>query len=232
MNNQLLHQILTSLDRDNGSTIYDVLLQTLRSHDPAHSRHRESIVTRIPNILDILLEQAPVPTVGSALALTTTTYREEMQSLIQAQTGFHFKGTTASLLQLETFSIADMGQRIRQVALHLWNLVGVLLDATTSRRRVAPDENMDVDEDLEIELDDIATVMLGNDDGSEESDEDGSDEGDAPVGAHTTADNEESEEELELESTTQPKGPKPAKRRYRKQNRAKRNAALLFIVSG
>jgi hypothetical protein len=60
MNFQLLNTILTALDNNNNSTIYDLLLQTLQSREPSHSQHHASLITRIPNVLDILSEQSVV----------------------------------------------------------------------------------------------------------------------------------------------------------------------------
>ena len=59
-----------------------------------------------------------------------------------------------------------MANKIVEVAPNLWHLLGVLLDADPSRRRVAAAEDMDVVEDAEVELEDIATAAFGNDEGS------------------------------------------------------------------
>ena len=134
MNYQILWQILTSLDRDNNSTIYELLLQTLRSQDPTHQRHRVSILGRIPDVLDILSEQSAGQLETSAVQVATATYQNEMQNFIQPNTGFHFKGTTACLPQLENFSITQMGSKIREIAPNLQTLFGILLDANTSQR--------------------------------------------------------------------------------------------------
>jgi len=48
--------------------------------------------------------------------------------LIHPQNGFHFTGTSASLAQLEDFSIARMGRKIQEVAPNLWQLLGDLLE--------------------------------------------------------------------------------------------------------
>ena len=104
MNHQLLNQIFMALDDDHNSTVYEVFLQTLRSQDTAHSRHRNSLITRIPDILDILSEQSNGELEVCASRVATTTYRSEIQSLIQLSSGFHFRGSTA-LAQLERASI-------------------------------------------------------------------------------------------------------------------------------
>ena len=107
----VLQQILTALDRDNKSTLYDVILQTLQSQNPAHQCHRDLILLHIPDVLDVLSEHSNDALVIGAMRIATATYQAEVQSLIQ-HSGFNFKGTTASLAQLEDFSITRMGQQI------------------------------------------------------------------------------------------------------------------------
>jgi hypothetical protein len=257
MNYQLLKNILSTLDQDHQSTLYDLMVQTLRSSDPALERHRESLLERIPDVLDLLSEKSAEQVEASAIRVATATYWDEVQNLIHPHTGFHFKGTSTCLPQLENFSIAQMGQTIQKIAPNLWNLLGVLLDANSlSRRRAAPEELHGLDEDVEMELGDIATAAFGNDEGSEWSgaeDEDDNGDGDiAPYiamsvdnvndGADEAANDEAemarandsgdgvADEPAEHDSKDGHAGPQQ-KRHYRKQNPGKRNAALLFIVS-
>jgi|SRR5882762_4366029 len=215
MDNLLLERILTMLDEDNHSTVFDFLVQTLRSTSPTHERHRASILTRIPDVLDLVAERSAGLLESSAVAVAAAVYQNDLLNLIQFNSGFHFKGSRACLEQLETFSIAQMGEKIQELAPSLWALLGTLLDANTSRRRVAPNEQMDIDEGFERELSDIATGITGNDEGSDDE----SDEDSDSSGEHDEGDGDEGDE-----SETKPK------RKYRKQNRARRNGALLFIV--
>src|ERR1700720_510962 len=110
-------------------TVYELFLQTLRSQDTAHSRHRNSLITRIP---DMLSEQSNGELEVCASRVATATYHSEIQSLIQPSSGFHFRGSTACLAQLENFSISQMAKKIMGVAPNLWHLLGVLLDADPS----------------------------------------------------------------------------------------------------
>ena len=99
----------------------------------------------------------------------------------------------------------------------------ILLDADPNRRRKAPNDEA-MDEDVEMELADIATAVSGNDEGSEEEgsgDESGGEDREADAG-EKEAGNDGEQDGSNLE---------PKKRRYRKQNRARRNGILLFIVS-
>lgn len=96
------------------------------------------------------------------------TYPAEMRKLIEPSTGFNFNGTTTSLARLENFSIADMGRKIQIHAPELWDLLGILLDANLSRRRVVPDDSLlNEDKNVEIELDAIAMEAGFNDEGSD-----------------------------------------------------------------
>ena len=138
MQHQLLKQVLTTLDNDNSFTLYELVLQTLRSQDPAHQRHRASLLSHIPDVLDALSEQSTEALAAGAIRVAAATYQLELRMLIHPQNGFHFAGTSASLGQLEDFSIVRMGRKIQEVALNLWQLLGDLLDADPSRVRHAP----------------------------------------------------------------------------------------------
>jgi hypothetical protein len=92
------------------------------------------LITRIPNILDILSEQSNGELEVCASRVATETYRSEIQSLTQPNSGFHFQGSTACLAQLENFSIMQMAKKITEIAPSLWHLLGVLLDADPSQR--------------------------------------------------------------------------------------------------
>ena len=100
MNTTVLQQILTALNCDNKSTLYDVILQTLQSQNPAHQHHCDSILLHIPDVLDVLSEHSNDALVIGAMRIATAMYQAEVQSLIQQHSGFNFKGTTASLALL------------------------------------------------------------------------------------------------------------------------------------
>jgi hypothetical protein len=222
MDQHLLNQILNSLNNAHGTTLYDMVLQILRSRDMMHSHHRASMLDRIPDLLNLLSEQSPRQLEAAVIATAAATYQIEVQDLIQPQTGFHFTGNRTNLRQLETFSITQMGVKIREVAPNLWNLFGILLDADPNRRRTAPNDDA-MDEDVEMELVDIATVVSGNDEGSEEEGSGDESGGEADAG----------DKEAGNDGEQDGGNPEPLlkKRRYRKQNRARRNGILLFIVS-
>jgi hypothetical protein len=91
----------------------------------------------------------------------------------------------------------ELGQKVQQLAPHLWHLVGCLLDVVPDRRRTMPAE-MVVDEDIEMELADIAAAVEGNDEGSEESDdewEDGETVGRAEINATEDANSDDTASE-------------------------------------
>jgi hypothetical protein len=224
MQHQLLAQILAALDGDHNASIYDLVVQTLRSQESTHIRHQRSILDRIPDLLDLLSEQASSQLVLSVVKAASFTYESELQNLILKQSGFHFGGNRTGLSQLEGFSITQMGWKIQDLAPNLWTLLGSLLDVEPARRRTAPTKEM-FDEDTEMELADIAMAINGNDDGSDELEgEEAEEEAEEAVAVGSegaTSDDEAAEMQQ----------PDTAKRRYRKQNRARRNAALMYIVS-
>jgi hypothetical protein len=116
MNYQLLKNILSTLDQDHQSTLYDLMVQTLQSSDPALEWHRESLLARIPDVLDLFSEKSAEQVQASAIRVATATYQDEVQNLIHPHTGPHFKGASTCLPQLENFSIAQMGQTIQKIA--------------------------------------------------------------------------------------------------------------------
>jgi hypothetical protein len=238
---QLLSQILAALDKDYSSTIYDLLLATLHSRDPSHSCHRNYILTRFPDLFDLLSEQSNKDFTISVVKEATAAYQEEIQNLILKQSGLHFDSSHTGLSQVEGFSIAELGRTIQHLAPHLWYLVGCLLDVVPDRHRTAP-ANIMVDKDIEMELADIATAVEGNDEGSEESDDDELDgsetveradmEKDAAEDANNDSIASEGDEvrpNEEAENDTQQ--PEIKKRHYRKQNCTRRNDALIYMVS-
>jgi hypothetical protein len=121
----------------------------------------------MPDLFNPLSEQSLQQLEAAVTTTAAATYQNEVQNFIQPQTGFHFTGNKTNLSQLKTFSIAQMGVKIREVAPNLWALFGILLDADPNRRRTAPSDKT-MDEGVEMELADIATAVNGNDEGSEE----------------------------------------------------------------
>jgi hypothetical protein len=100
INHQLLSQTLMALDNGHNSTIYDLLLQTLWSWDTVNSHHWNSLIMRIPDILNILPKQSNRELEVCASRVATATYCSDIQSLIQPSSGPHFQGSTACLAQL------------------------------------------------------------------------------------------------------------------------------------
>ena len=70
----------------------------------------------MPDLFNLLSEQSLQQLEAAVTITAAATYQNEVQNLIQPQTGFHFTGNKTNLSQLETFSIAQMGVKIREVA--------------------------------------------------------------------------------------------------------------------
>ena len=116
MNEKLLYQILDALTNAHGTTLYDMILETLRNRDMRHAHHRASILDRMPDLINLLSEQSPQQLEMAVTITAAATYRNEVQHLIQPQTGFHFSGNKTNLSQLESFSVTQMGVKIQEVA--------------------------------------------------------------------------------------------------------------------
>ena len=82
MDNLLLERILTMLDEDNHSTVFDFLVQTLQSTNPRHERHQASIHTCIPDVLDLIVERSGGLLESSAVAVAAAVYQDDLLNLI------------------------------------------------------------------------------------------------------------------------------------------------------
>lgn len=230
MQYQLVTQILAALDGDHNATIYDLIVQTLQSPGStmSHIRHQRSILDRIPDLLDLLSECASSQLASSVVKAASSTYESELQSLIMKQKGFHFSGNKAGLSQLEDFSITQMGYKIQDLAPNLWTFLRSLLDVEPDHWCTAPAEEM-INEDIEMELADIATAVDGNNDGSDDLE---GEEAEGEIGGAAAASTGSEGATSDDEADSEMRQPDTVKKCcYRKQNRAQRNAALMYIVS-
>jgi hypothetical protein len=91
MDNILLERILTILDEDNHSTVFDLLLQTLLNTSPTYERHWTSIFTHISDVLDLITERSASLLESSAVAVAVAIYQNDLLNLIQFNSGFHFQ---------------------------------------------------------------------------------------------------------------------------------------------
>ena len=189
----------------------------------------------------MLSEQLSNDITTSVVRAATAAFQEEIQTLILKQSGLHFDDSHTGLSQLEGFSITELGQKVQQLAPHLWQLVGCLLDVAPDHHHTTP-AKMVVDEDIEMELADIATAVEGNDKGSEESDDElqgGETVGRAEMERKTDAKEDTNSDDTDSEGDEVPseeaknetQQPEVKKHCYQKQNCAHCNAALIYIVS-
>ena len=141
-----------------------------------------------------------------------------------------------------------MGKNIMAIAPFLWDLLGVLLDADPTRRRVAPKvRKSQVNEDVEMDLGEIGTedtqyrernenwAALEGDEAESSSEEEDEAEEAIPLmpflsSSHTSGEQAESSSETDSDGSGAHHVRGPKKRTRRKQNPAKRNAVLLAIV--
>jgi hypothetical protein len=145
-------KVLNTLDEHRVS-VFDLLMHILRTRAPKHAHHKGPLCARTNDILDLWSEQCQSEVEECAVRAATETYRLEILQMTQRSTGLHFQSTHASLSQLETFSMVEMGRMLCNITPNLWRLLGVLLDANTARRRAAPTQgHAAVDEDVVMDL--------------------------------------------------------------------------------
>ena len=139
--------------------MYELLIFTLCTHlPPVHSSHHGLLQHCTSDVLDLWSEQFPSDTRTWALQVAREMYQAEVITLIHPHTSFHFRGTHACLEQLKNFSMVDMGKRIKEATPHLWELLGVLLDANLTCQCAAPElKKTYVKEDVEMDLGEIGT---------------------------------------------------------------------------
>lgn len=171
-------KVLGILDT-NSASIIDLLVFILRTKLPDHEHQRNALRLRTNDIMDLWSEQLPNESRDWAVTAATETYRGEVEDLIQPNRGFHFKATHANLEQLKSFSMGDMGKKIKTVAPNLWTLLGVLLDARSiSRRRAKPKvgHSTQPNEDVEMSFEGIGGTEeeWADLDGDEEDESDAS----------------------------------------------------------
>ena len=232
---QWQNTILTILDNNNVSVL-DLLNFILRTRLPAHAHHRDVLHRQMPHVLDLWSEQYPSETEEWALRAGVEAYRAELLRLIQQNAGFHFRNTQANLEQLETFSMVEMGKKIKELTPNLWMLLGQLLDVNPNRKRAAPSTaHTTVDEDAEMDLGEIGgkghTASKGEEDWSMlESEREDSDISNSESEAEDLDSTDSSDDDVINEPDSRGQKPRHVHRR-RKQNPSKRNAILMSIVS-
>ena len=187
-------------------------------------------------MLDLWSEQYPSETGEWALRAGVEAYRAELLRLIQQNAGFHFRNTQANLEQLETFSMVEMGKKIKELTPNLWMLLGQLLDVNPNRKRAAlSTAHTTVDEDAEMDLGEIRgkghTASKGEEDWSMlESEREDSDISNSESEAEDLDSTDSSDDDVINEPDSRGQKPRHVHRRQ-KQNPSKRNAILMSIVS-
>jgi len=103
--------VLAILDEHHVS-ILEFLTYTLQTHLPVHTRYRDHLRQHTHDIFDLWSEQYLSEVEGWAVKAVTETYQGELLAVTQPSAGFHFKATRASLAQLKTFSMVEMGSKL------------------------------------------------------------------------------------------------------------------------
>ncbi|KAK1227568.1 hypothetical protein PQX77_009428 [Marasmius sp. AFHP31] len=121
----------------NHVTLLELLREILRNgRQINHMRpHRDNILLNIESVLDLLLEQAESAVSAEIASAAEKIYRVEVQELVKRESGLQMNAVTATLEQMESFSIPDLAVKMTAVCPKLWDLVTGLLDANGSKRR-------------------------------------------------------------------------------------------------
>ncbi len=156
-----LNQIIAILDQ-NGSLIFDLLVQVLRYGHVAKNLHaaRLALHERAVNICDLLMEQEADVVNNWAASAMINTYQAEIVHLTEVKQGLHFGANRATLKQLEGFTLEDLGTRMKIIAPFMWQMLAALLDSNHCQQ----DKQTDT---IEYEADSLSESMdLFSDDDS------------------------------------------------------------------
>lgn len=147
-----INDIAQILD-ENQLTSMDLLRQLLRyGHAfPNLAPHKASLVSNVDLILELFFEVSAESLKQAAGKFMKEVYRDELLYLVAKPQGFHFGARTATLEQLEEFSIEQLAQKMGVLCPHLSDLLCVLLDANSVRRRRTQPETELIDDDSSIE---------------------------------------------------------------------------------
>ncbi len=154
-----VNTIVDVLDRNNQSLL-DLIRETLRHGGNVVNmlQHRRSMTLNIAAMIDLLKEQAEEDVNEQAMQVARITCQTELQELILKRHELHFGATSATLDQLETFSIEGLASTMKDVCPNIWSLLTLLLDVNPERRRDynpnfgedgGDDEGFDVNADSE-----------------------------------------------------------------------------------
>lgn len=133
-----LQTILRSLT-DNDTTISTLLLTLLDSTAPMARAAVKDVANTIDVILRSLCQNACTSnaTVAAIHRLAGSVYMDELKSLAKKEAGLHFNASRATEADLEGFNLAEIVEKVSQLAPNVCNLVDSLLnaDADITRRR-------------------------------------------------------------------------------------------------
>jgi hypothetical protein len=91
-------------------------------------------------------------------SIITNLYLSEIEILVHPISGFHFNATRARAGNIEGFELSEMGERMQQLAPHLWSFLGAVL---RSEENLGEREQMvkpTGDEDFRIGDGDVETI--------------------------------------------------------------------------
>ncbi|KDQ56406.1 hypothetical protein JAAARDRAFT_195051 [Jaapia argillacea MUCL 33604] len=135
-----LNAALTSLS-DNGLSPAALILHLLGSRQPTNEDVVQDLISHVEEILEALSTHTVTKEISLEWArrVTTRECTQEVMKLVNKQTGWHFNANHATPEKMDAFQIPVMANLMRDLAPHLWDLLGALLSAdhVAVRRRKA-----------------------------------------------------------------------------------------------
>ncbi|KAI0085494.1 hypothetical protein BDY19DRAFT_996633 [Irpex rosettiformis] len=132
MDSSTVDSVLASLHQ---YSLSQVLLEVLVNSRYEHSLHRQMLIAQWPLLLNSLASHPPLQdaTERFAFGLVTGKLKREVVRLAEKDSGWHVSAKNARADQLESFTIDDMGCRMKELAPNLAMLLDFLLDSDPSR---------------------------------------------------------------------------------------------------
>ncbi len=246
-----LNQIIGILEHNN-VTIFDVLVQVLRFGHIAQNLHSSwaTLQVSVGDIANLQLEQEEGIIRNWVAGVTINTYQNEIVHLVEVQQGLHFRANHATLEQLKSFDLAELGTKMKSIAPLTWQMLAALLDSNDLQHGEVDEEDMDSDstessgkdDSIWNDFDDLDKMDFGNiqDEVSDENE------------TFSVASMDVEEQNMLWESSSQfsmdvdvdmvpadlssvahnsGNNEEPKRQRHRKQDLLKRHRALLLTVS-
>ena len=130
MSTTSIQDLLINFERT-GISIQHFISTLLTTSDHQFHPLAQSLKNNIKNILDVFQTTESTSEVVTSWALTTANdvYQNQMETLADKESGFHFLAKSTTEEKLTTFNMEHLASQMRLIAPDLWSLFEVLLHA-------------------------------------------------------------------------------------------------------